>query len=222
MPASSARSPSQSRGIGKAIVEALGQRSDVKTVLALSRAGTDLGLDASRARIVYRKLDVTSQFDVDRFAEELDSVDVLIANSGQNLNNERLSMAEKAERTLAVNYYGVKRIVNATLPHMQPGARIVNMSSVASHLRGYSAPIEQRFRAAQTVEDVDRIAQDYLEAAKSGEPKGWSNPCPSSRSRTADPRRLGLEGARQRLHGSRRARGRRHRGQLLLSGLGQD
>ena len=123
---------------------------------------------------------MTSKTDVDSFASELDRVDVLIANSGQNLNNERLSTAEKAERTLAVNYEGVKRIVNATLPHMQPGSRIVNRSSVASHLRGYSGPIEQRFRAAQTVEDVDRIAHDYLEAARSGELKGWSNPCPSA------------------------------------------
>ena len=119
------------------------------------------------------------------FAGELKQVDRLINNAGLNCNNERLSLTEKAEQTLAVNYYAVRRMCDAFLPLMKPGARIVNLSSVASHLRGYSADIEQRFRAAQTVEDVDRIAEDYLEAARSGA-KGWSNPCASNPSDPAD------------------------------------
>lgn len=135
--------------------------------------------------MVYRKFDVTSDADVKQLAGELKQVDRLVNNAGLHVNNERLSLTEKAEQTLAVNYYAVKRMCDAFLPLMKPGARIVNLSSVASHLRGYSADIEQRFRAAQTVGDVDRIAEDYLEAAKS-DAKGWSNPCASDRVRLTD------------------------------------
>jgi len=42
------------------------------------------------------------------------------------------------------------------------GARIVNLSSVASQLNHYSPEIQQRFRNVKTLDEVDQLASEYL------------------------------------------------------------
>lgn len=56
--------------------------------------------------------------------------------------------------------------------------RIVNVSSVASHLSSFSRPLAQRFRSAKTLDEIDGPAQEYLESADAGSARkdGWASP----------------------------------------------
>ena len=63
-------------------------------------------------------------------------VDVLINNAGQ-YNHPAKNAAEhfvQVQRSLDINYFGLKNVLNAFLPILSDTSRIVNMSSHLGHL----------------------------------------------------------------------------------------
>jgi len=115
------------RGIGQALVnEAL--RRGAKRVYA----GTRSGLKIADKRVTPLTLDVTSASQIQRAAEEVDTLDVLINNSGVAIYDD-LSNSDAIEQHLAVNLLGSFKVTQAFLPLLKrsKGAIVNNLSLAA-------------------------------------------------------------------------------------------
>jgi NAD(P)-dependent dehydrogenase (short-subunit alcohol dehydrogenase family) len=115
------------RGIGRALVnEAL--RRGVKRVYA----GTRGALENADDRVTPLALDVTSVSGIQRAADQVDSLDVLINNAGIALYDD-LSDSGAIEQSLAVNLFGPFHVTRAFLPLLKrsKGAVVNNLSLMA-------------------------------------------------------------------------------------------
>ena len=115
------------RGIGHALVkEAL--RRGAKRVYAATRSP----LQDADERVTSVTLDVTSASQIQRAADEIDTLDVLINNAGV-ANYDDLSNPEVIEQHLAVNLLGMFKVTRAFLPLLRrsEGAIINNLSLAA-------------------------------------------------------------------------------------------
>jgi NAD(P)-dependent dehydrogenase (short-subunit alcohol dehydrogenase family) len=112
------------RGIGRALVnEAL--RRGARRVYA----GTRGTLQSDDKRVLPLTLDVTSVPEIQRAAEEVDTLDVLINNAGIAIYDD-LSNLEVIEKHLAVNFLGLLKVTHAFLPLLRrsQGAIVNNLS----------------------------------------------------------------------------------------------
>src|SRR5262245_27942312 len=115
------------RGIGRALVnEAL--RRGAKRVYA----GTRGPLQNVDERVTPLTLDVTNVSQIQRAADQVDTLDVLINNAGIAIYDD-LSNSDGIEQHLAVNLLGTFKVTRAFLPHLRgsKGAIVNNLSVVA-------------------------------------------------------------------------------------------
>jgi NAD(P)-dependent dehydrogenase (short-subunit alcohol dehydrogenase family) len=115
------------RGIGRALVnEAL--RRGAKRVFA----GTRSGLQGADKRVTPLTLDVTSAAQIQRAADEVDTLDVLINNAGVAIYDD-LSNSDVIEQHLAVNLFGWFNVTRTFLPLLKrsKGAIVNNLSLAA-------------------------------------------------------------------------------------------
>jgi len=115
------------RGIGRALVdEALRRRA--KRVYA----GTRGALQIADERVTPLTLDVTNASQIQRAADEVGSLDVLINNAGIAIYDD-LSNLDVVEQHLVVNFLGPLKVTNAFLPLLKrsKGAIVNNVSMVA-------------------------------------------------------------------------------------------
>lgn len=115
------------RGIGRALVdEAL--RRGAKRVYA----GTRSGVENADKRVTPLTLDVTSASQIQRAAEEVETLDVLINNAGVAIYDD-LSNSGLIEQHLAVNLFGPFNVTRAFLPLLRrsKGAVVNNLSLAA-------------------------------------------------------------------------------------------
>jgi NAD(P)-dependent dehydrogenase (short-subunit alcohol dehydrogenase family) len=116
------------RGIGLALVtEAL--RRGVKRVYAGTRSGE---LQTADNRVTPLTLEVTNLSQIQRAADEVDTLDVLINNAGVAIYDD-LSNSDAIEQHVAVNFLGMFKVTRAFLPLLQrsKGAIVNNLSLVA-------------------------------------------------------------------------------------------
>ena len=112
------------RGIGRALVnEAL--RRGAKRVYA----GTRGALQDADKRVMPLTLDVTNISQIQRAADEVESLDLLINNAGIAIYDD-LSNLEVIEQHLAVNFLGLLKVTHAFLPLLRrsKGAVVNNLS----------------------------------------------------------------------------------------------
>jgi len=112
------------RGIGRALVnEAL--RRGAKRVYA----GTRSALQNADKRVTPLTLDVTNALQIQRAADEVGALDVLINNAGIAIYDDR-SKPEVLEQHLAVNHFGSLKVTRAFLPQLRrsKGAIVNNLS----------------------------------------------------------------------------------------------
>jgi NAD(P)-dependent dehydrogenase (short-subunit alcohol dehydrogenase family) len=139
------------RGIGRALVtEAL--RRGAKKVYA----GTRSALQHADTRVTPLVLDVTSVSQIQRAADEVDSLDVLINNAGIAIYDD-LSDSDAIEQHLAVNLFGVFNVTRAFLPLLRRsrGAIVNNVSLAALAplpvISGYSISKAAAFNMTQSL-----------------------------------------------------------------------
>ncbi len=139
------------RGIGRALVnEAL--RRGAKRVYA----GTRGALTIPDERVTPLTLDVTNASHIQRAAEKLDTLDVLINNAGIALYDD-LSNPESLEQQLAVNVFGPFNVTRAFLPLLKrsKGAIVNNVSLAALAalpvVPGYSISKAAAFNMTQSL-----------------------------------------------------------------------
>ncbi|KAK3067139.1 hypothetical protein LTR53_016166 [Teratosphaeriaceae sp. CCFEE 6253] len=177
--------PPQNRGIGRAICDSILTKPNIAPLklFAASRSGDNLGLTSSEGgdrQVLYPKLDITDHASIAAFAGEVKrhgEVDVLINNAGVNLDNQY--GLENARRTLDVNYRGTVEMCRTFIPLLAPNGRIVNLSSVGSLLKPYSAALQARFRHPQnSFADLDALADEFLQTipARSESSSGFGGP----------------------------------------------
>jgi NAD(P)-dependent dehydrogenase (short-subunit alcohol dehydrogenase family) len=112
------------RGIGRALLdEAL--RRGAKKVYAATRSP----LQHLDKRVTPLTLDVTSASQIQRAANEVDTLDLLINNAGVAIYDD-LSNLDVIEQHLAVNFLGVLRVTHTFLPQLKrsKGAIVNNLS----------------------------------------------------------------------------------------------
>jgi NAD(P)-dependent dehydrogenase (short-subunit alcohol dehydrogenase family) len=139
------------RGIGRALVnEAL--RRGAKRVYAGTRGAVTIGDE----RVTPLTLDVTSVEQIQRAADEVDTLDVLINNAGLALYDD-LSDRAALERHLAVNLFGTYGVTQAFLPRLKrsKGAIVNNLSLAALAplpvIPGYSISKAAAFNMTQSL-----------------------------------------------------------------------
>jgi NAD(P)-dependent dehydrogenase (short-subunit alcohol dehydrogenase family) len=115
------------RGIGKALVYEALQRGAKRVY-----AGTRGTLDIADDRVIPVALDVTDNAQIERAVRAVDSLDVLINNSGVAPYDD-LSDLNVIERALNVNFFGMYRVSRAFLPMLTraKGAIVNNLSLMA-------------------------------------------------------------------------------------------
>jgi short-subunit dehydrogenase len=145
-----------SRGIGRALARALGERG--ATVGLVARSGDELRALAATllGTAVALEADVADpaavRAAVDRFAAVAGGLDLVVANAG--ISDYEPFAAQHLERALAmsaVNWHGTLHTVHAALPHLlaQRSGHIVVVSSAAA-LRAFpGAAVYRATKAAQ-------------------------------------------------------------------------
>ena len=139
------------RGLGRALVdEALGRGA--KRVYAASRQA----IAHPDERVTPVLLDVTDWAQIQRCAESVESLDVLINNAGVSLPDD-LSDRAAFEQHFEVNVYGPLMVTQALLPSLtQSRGRVVNVVSIGAFaavpvLPAYSASKAAAFSVTQSL-----------------------------------------------------------------------
>lgn len=115
------------RGIGRALVDEALRRGARKVY-----AGTRVALQSADPRVTPLTLDVTSASQIQRAAEQVDSLDVLINNAGVAIYDD-LTNLDVIGQHLAVNLFGPLNVTRAFLPLLKRsrGAIVNNLSLVS-------------------------------------------------------------------------------------------
>ncbi len=115
------------RGIGLALVEEALNRGAKRVY-----AGTRVPFTHPDERVVPLILDITDAAQVQKAVEEVQSLDILINNAGIAPYDD-LSDQSAIDNSLAVNFFGTYRMINAFLPSLtlSKGAIVNNLSIVA-------------------------------------------------------------------------------------------
>jgi len=177
------------KGIGFAIVRALCKQysgdvfltsRNVERGHAAIKLLNDEGLHPK-----FHQLDIEDMKSIetlrDTMVAQYGGIDVLVNNAGFAFKMASTApFGEQAEVTLGINYFGTLQECNALLPHVKPGGRVVNVSSMASQfsLKKCSPELQAEFRS-NTI-DIDRlntIMNDFIDHAKKGDhvEHGFSN-----------------------------------------------
>jgi len=132
-----------SRGIGYAIAKKLVEKIESPTMFCTTRHSAEqlTGLireevDLRKAKKVsYKQMEVTNIQSVvtlrNKIYAQQGQVDILVNNAGMYFypTQEPTEHFVQVQRTLNINYWGLKNVINAFLPMLSDEARIVNINS---------------------------------------------------------------------------------------------
>jgi NAD(P)-dependent dehydrogenase (short-subunit alcohol dehydrogenase family) len=165
------------RGLGFEVCRELGRR-ELRVLLGSrdARAGETAAatLRGEGLEVEARALDVADARSVAAFAAGVSGpVDVLVCNAGASFRGFDAGLAE---RTLATNYFGAAAVMDALLPAMAQGGRIVMVSSGMGELSALGPELRARFLAPELDRaGVDALAHEFVEDVRRGEHgrHGW-------------------------------------------------
>jgi len=183
------------KGIGLGVVRALCQKYQGDVYLTSRDEGRGMEavavLNKEGLQPKFHVLDIGNEESVvklkDFLKEKYGGIDVLVNNAGIAFkHNATEPFGVQARVTLDTNYWANKRACEILFPILNPGARVVNMSSSCGFLGhlvgercGDKAKAEQlkATLASQdlSVETLDRLMRNFVETAEAGTHKenGW-------------------------------------------------
>ena len=139
-------------------------------------------LSENYSNVKFHSLDINDPSSIAKFANHLtqhySGIDILVNNAAIAYKFEASEpFSVQANETVKVNYFGVKETCKQLFPLLNPGARVVNVSSSAGHLaRIPGESLRKRFANDKlTIEDLDELMCEYLKSVENGtfESKGW-------------------------------------------------
>ncbi|XP_050294722.1 carbonyl reductase [NADPH] 3-like [Anthonomus grandis grandis] len=174
------------KGIGFAIVKGLCEKfnGDVYLTSRDVKRGQEAvsKLNALGHKPLFHQLDISDETSVNNFKEHIKQthggLDILINNAGVYASND-LPEGEKAEKDVAVNYFGTVRVCEALFPLLRQNAKVINVSSSAGLLQKIpSEAIRAKFKDAKTVEQLNELMREYIKDARDNtyQSKGWGVP----------------------------------------------
>ena len=126
--------------------------------------------------VTFEPLDVTSLESIDNLVDRLGRQGVRLAAL---VNNAGIALegfdATVAERTLAVNFFGVMNVTERLLPLLERPGRIVMVSSGSGELEGLSPDIRQRLDPPPPKQELVALLRSFVDDVRSGDyaRKGW-------------------------------------------------
>ncbi|MCC6361983.1 MAG: SDR family NAD(P)-dependent oxidoreductase [Bryobacterales bacterium] len=142
------------RGIGRALVDEAVKRG-AKRIYAASRGGFQI----AGAGVTPLTLDVTNAAQIQEAVKKVGSLDVLINNAGVAIYDDLTSL-DVIEQHLAVNFFGVLKMINVFLPLLKrsKGAIVNNLSLVGlaalPNIPAYSASKAAAFNMTQSLRSL--------------------------------------------------------------------
>jgi len=175
------------KGIGLGIVRALCKKYQGDVYLtarneARGKAAVD-SLEKEGLAPKFHVLDIGDETTVeklrDHIVEKYGGLDILVNNAGIAFKmNATEPIGEQAKVTLGTNYWANKRVCEILFPILKPGARVVNMSSVAGFLGILGARSGDKVKAAELrqklsssslkVEELDSMMKNFEVTAEAG------------------------------------------------------
>jgi 2-keto-3-deoxy-L-fuconate dehydrogenase len=147
-------------GIGRATAEMFAREGSKVIAVDIDEAAL-----SSIANVTARRLDVTDQVGIERLAADIGAVDVLfncagVVHSGTILQ----STEEELDFALRLNVRSMYRLIRAFLPAMlrQRRGSIINMSSVASSLKGVPNRFAYSLTKAAVIGLTKSVAADFV------------------------------------------------------------
>jgi len=182
-----------SRGIGYATTKKMAETLSHPTIYSTTRSNAEQltslireEVDIKKAQGVYFKnVDVSNIVSVVELRNHIyaqqGQVDVLINNAGQYYHPAQSASEHfvQVQRSLDINYWGLKNVINAFLPMMSDTGRIVNMSSNLGQLCNVpGTKVRKQFADPNLTEkDLDEMIMEYhrhcTESRDDFEDLGW-------------------------------------------------
>lgn len=166
------------KGIGFSIVKLLCQKFDGDVYLTARDRGRgeaavqqleSLGLNPRFHQLDIDDLDSIRRLH-DLLRDAYRGLDVLVNNAamGYHKDNSDIPYHEQVEQIVRTNYFSVVDICNHLFPLLRPHARVVNVSSSSGMLKRIPGThIQKKFLAADTVDRLNQLMEDYVAAVKS-------------------------------------------------------
>jgi len=165
-----------SRGIGYATAKELTSRLKSADIYLTTRGETEQLNELIKTEVKekadmvnFHTLEVTEVDSIVEFRnmvhQKHGKIDILINNAGMYFgqSEDPVLNAWQVERTLATNYWGMKNVCKAFVPMLNPGARIVNLSSHLGHLSHIPGDNKRRLLGDPnlTESELDALVLDY-------------------------------------------------------------
>jgi NAD(P)-dependent dehydrogenase (short-subunit alcohol dehydrogenase family) len=167
------------RGLGLEVCRQLG-RLGMRVLLSArdiaAGAEATAALRSEGLDVTFEPLEVTSQESIDNLADRLGRqglrLSALVNNAGIAMDGFDANVAEK---TLAVNFFGVLHVTERLLPLMEAHGRIVMVSSGMGELKGLPPALRQRFDPPPPKEELLALMHAFIDDVRSGQyaVKGW-------------------------------------------------
>jgi carbonyl reductase 1 len=176
------------QGLGLALVRRLAARvseSDVVLLNGRDRHRVDIaaGSLTGRATVRGELLDVTDDAAVAelsaRIEREYGGIDLVVSNASSRQTPDR-SPAEQIDSLIETNNLGAHRMLRHFVPLLRPRGRFLVVSSSFGTLGHLDPALRSRYDDAETLEDLERVLEDWRTAVHAGtaEQQGfpyWSN-----------------------------------------------
>lgn len=173
------------QGLGLALVRGLCEQLGDDAVVYLtarSRARGEAavrGLEQECLHPRFHPLDITKEASVAAFAEHLHNehggVDIILFNAAARIDKDT-PQHEQVAHFVDTNNHGTHRVLNAFVPLLKEGARLVVMASSFGSLQHLNPALHSNFDVeTMSLEEVARVMDGYVSAVQNGEAEaqGW-------------------------------------------------